>query len=330
VSRYRDQVAEALSAVTIRGSTRYAWHGRASRPIAASVDAALDDSERRRYLVSCLREELYWSFYCRGWPGPARWGEPEPVSPDPRLARALSGANAGQGSWEPGWTLQRVEGDEAVVSGHGLRMRLAVADCRAAAGGLAPCGAVNVRMPKDLPARSPGFFMVVGDAGMGSTSGTSIVRVYWNVTRAGAPALVRSLTSRLNAEGTRFHLKVADHPYRLDRCDSAVLYLPSSRFAALRPGLREVATALRPQLRPGIPAFTLELAPGVGLAEQNAGGESFGFRRCAWLADAIVRAHEGRLADPAARLAEVVTRFAEEGVDIDAPYLEPSLDTHVL
>ena len=40
-----------------------------------------------RYLVSCLREELYWSFYCHGRPVPARWGEPEPVSRGPLAGR---------------------------------------------------------------------------------------------------------------------------------------------------------------------------------------------------------------------------------------------------
>ena len=39
VSRYREQVAAALEAVTIRGPTRYAWLGRASRPLPASSDA---------------------------------------------------------------------------------------------------------------------------------------------------------------------------------------------------------------------------------------------------------------------------------------------------
>ena len=185
-------------------------------------------------------------------------------------------------------------------------------------------------MPKELPELSPGYFTVVGDA-PDPDPAASLVRVYWHVTRAGAPALVAALTSRLNAEHVPFQLKVADHPLRMDRCDAAVLYLRGDSFRAFAETLREVAVALGARLQPRIPAFTMELAPGVGLAEENGNAESFGVRRCALLADAIVRAGEHGHTDAAARLDAVAARFAEHGVQIDAPYLEPSLaGRHVL
>lgn len=331
MSRYRDQVAAALGAVTIRGPTHYSWMGRGSRPLPASVAAELDESERRSYLVSCLREELYSSFYCHGGPVPARWGEPEPVSADPWLADAMSQANTGRGSWEAGWRVERLEGQEAAVANSHLRARVPVDDCRARGGAVGPGAAVSVRLPKELPSLSPGFFTVVSDAPADLASSASIVRVYWNVTRSGAPALVGALASRLNAVGAPFRLKVADHPFRLDRCDAAVLYLPGDTFPALREGLGDVAIALRTRVRPKIPAFTLELAPGVGLAEDDGDGESFGVRRCALLADGIVRAHAQGLTQIDARVDAVAARFAEDGVTIDAPYLEPSLaGRHVL
>jgi hypothetical protein len=311
--------------MTIRGPTRYAWLGRASRPLPASLSASLDESERRSYLVSCLREELYWSFYCHGAPVPARWGEPEPVSADPWLAEALTRANTGRGSWEPGWTVERLVGEEAVVSTARLRARVAV---HALAGDIAPGGAVSVRLPNELPALSPGFCTVLSDVPADRASRASVVRVYWNVRRAGAPALVNVLTTRLNGDGVPFRLKVADHPLRLERCDAAVLYLRGDTFHALDETLREVAAQLKARLRPRVPAFTLELAPGVGLAEDDGGGESFGVRRCALLADGIVRAHERGIAHADARLEVVAARFAQDGVRIDAPYLEPSLAGH--
>ena len=70
--------------------------------------------------------------------------------------------------------------------------------------------------------------------------------------------------------------------------------------------------------------------PGVGLAE-DPDGESFGVRRCALLADGVVRAHEQRLVTTDERVDAVAARFAEDGVAIDAPYLEPALKgRHVL
>jgi hypothetical protein len=331
VSRYHDQVAAALKAVTIRGPTRYAWLGRGSRPLAPSLDADLRDSERRSYLVSCLREELYSSFYCHGDPVPARWGSPEPVFADPWLARSLSEANTGRGSWEPGWTVQRVEEEQLVLTTARLSIRVAAGDYRTVGGAIRSGAAVSVRLPKELPALSPGFFTVVGDAVLDRASSLRVVRVYWNVTAAGAPMLVRALSAWLNTEGAPFRLKVADHPARFERCDAAILYLPGDTFKALRKTLREVGASLIARMRPQTPAFTLQFAPGLGLAEDNGAGESFGVRRCALLADAIVRAHERGIENPEARLDAVAARFAEDGVRIEAPYLDPSFaDRHVL
>jgi hypothetical protein len=315
VSRYREQVAAAVRAVTIRGPAQYAWLGHRSRRLPPSLNGELSVAEQRSYLVACLREELYFSFYCHGAPVPARWGEPEPVSADPWLVEEMSAANAGRGGWDPGWTVQRIEGDEVVVANSRLRMRAARADCD---GRVVVGASVDVRRPRDLPALSPGYWTVLGDA-PDSPSGAS-VRVYWHVTRGGAPALVGALTRGLNEAGLPFRLKIADHPFRLDRCDAAVLYLDGDVFRSVRPALADVAAELIAHLRPEIPAFTLELAPGAGLAEDDT-GESFGVRRCATLADGIVLAHEHGLSTVDERVGAIVARFAEEGVAIDAPYL---------
>jgi len=291
----------------------------------------MSESERRAYLVSRLREELYWSFYCHGGPRPARWDDPEPVGADPWLTSAMSEANGGSGSWETGWTIERVQGGDAVAATARLRARVRVADCRPESGAIAPGSRVSVRMPKELPALSPGFYTVVGDAGTDPVSPEGMVRVYWNVAPAGAPTLVSSIASRLNAEQVRFRLKVANHPFRFDRCDAAVLYVRTDVFRALRGTLRDIASQLRASLGPSIPAFTLELLPGVGLAEDADSGESFGERRCLLAAEAIVRAHEEGMTDVGARVAVVAKRFEEAAVSIDAPYLEPTLaGRHVL
>ncbi len=291
----------------------------------------MDESECHGYLIACLREELYHSFYCHGYPVPARWGEPQPLSGDPWLEEAMSQANTGQGSWDAGWTVQRVEGGEALVATGRLRMRVPLGDCRAPSSHLRPGTVVSVPLPKEFPERSPGFYTVVSDAPADLAASEGVVRVYWNISGLGAARLVRTLTARLNAQKVPFRLKVADHRVRLARCDAAVLYLRGDTFQALAETLQDVAGALSSHLRPQVPAFTLEFAPGLGLAEEAGDGESFGVRRCAVLADGIVRAHVRGSRDIAARLAQVEARFAEDGVRMDAPYLEPSLTgRHVL
>jgi hypothetical protein len=325
VRRYRDQVAAALQALTILGPTRYAWLGRRRPSLPASLLGELDAAERRDYLVASLRAELYRSFYRHGGPVLCEWDEVEPVSPDPWLLKALSEANTGQGTWETGWTVERFRGEAVVAGAERLRVRVPVVDCRTPAGPIRPGMPISVKLPKELRGLSPGFYFVVSDEPAAPVSAAGIVRVYWNVGPTGAPALVRALTSRLNADGVPFQLKVADHPVRLERCDSAVLYLDGQHFHSLRQRLADLAEALAARLRPRIPAFTFEYAPGVGLAEDSGGGDSFGERRCGLLADSIVDAHERRITRLTARVDAVAARFAEDGVAIDAPYLEPTL-----
>lgn len=329
---YRDQVTAAVTSVTIESPTGYSWLGRRSRPLPASLLAEIDQLEARRHLAARLRQELYSSFYCTGGPVPTRLGNAEPVAADPWLTMALSNANTGRGSWQPGWIVHSRDGDEAVVSTPQLRVRVPAADCRADRGGpIGPGAAVSVRLPKELPALSPGFFTVLGEAGFESAPSTGIVRVYWDIAASGAPALVRALSSRLNAEEVPFRLKVADHPARFDRCDTAVLYLPSESFRVVRETLARLALMLTSRLRPKIPAFTLALAAGVGIAESTNTGESFGEHRCGLLADGIVDAAEQGVAPGAARVEAVIANLDAHRVKIDAPYLEPSLDgQHVL
>ncbi len=243
MSAYRAQVADALAAVRVRGSTSYAWMGRTCRALPATLTAEMDDAERRDFLVSCLREELYASFYCHARAVPARWGEPQPSATDRRLAAALSAANCGRGAWQDGWTVERVDGNEASVARPGLRVRAPLSQCRGTGNGVVVGAAIALRVPKDLPARSPGFFSVVGDVAEDDPF-EAVVRVYWNIGPAAAPELVRLLSAALNARGVPFRLKVADHPMRFDRCDAAVLYLPASRFAGVRDQLAAIASTL--------------------------------------------------------------------------------------
>jgi hypothetical protein len=322
VSPYREQVAAALRAVAIRGSARYVWLGRASRPPAAALERAMDDAARDVYLRTSLANELYLSFYCRGRPVPARWGEPSPLAPDPALAAALSEGNAGAGSWEGGWTVERLEDGEAVLVSD-VRVRVPIVECRAA-DGIRPGARAEIRVPKEHLWLAPGFYTALSDAPVGLDA-RGILRVYWNVTAGGAPALMRALTTRLNRSEVPFRLKIADHPFRLDRCDGAVLYLPDAAVEAARATLLDVAAELAGHLRPAVPAFTLEIAPGVALAEHDGGAVSFGTLRCRLLAEAIIRAHRHDVTELDERIAIVVERFAQAGISIDAPYREPSL-----
>jgi lantibiotic modifying enzyme len=82
-------------------------------------------------------------------------------------------------------------------------------------------------------------------------------------------------------------------------------------------------------LKPLTPAFTKELAPGLGVAENPPGGESFGLHRCRVLAEALVKSKEGGKKSVKAALATVERCFADAGIVLEQPYLNPdSLDVY--
>jgi hypothetical protein len=324
VSPYRGQVAAALAAVSLRGPLGYVWLGRPGRTLPAWLRDGMDDAERRAFLLSSVRGELYASFYCRGRVEPARWREPQPVAGDPWLLEALAAANAGSGGWEPGWSIERIEGEVAVVRSPALRARVPLSACRADDGPPQPGADASLRLASERPGLSPGHLTLVG----GELDG-DVVRVYWHVIAAGAVELVRALTSRLEADGFAYRFKLAHHPLGFNRADAAVLYLRAEDFPPLRTALAGLAEALAHRLRPRVPAFTLPLAAGVGLAEDP--GESFGEHRCRLLAEGILEAREHGARGRTARSERVMARFARAGVDIDAPYLEPAMEgRHVL
>src|SRR4029077_1342710 len=113
-----------------------------------------------------------------------------------------------------------------------------------------------------------------------------LVRIYWHLDLAGAPALIRALSARLNFFQIPFRLKCSVMPGQYDRTDVAVVYLAKRLFPFVADLLREVYPVVRPHLGPEVPFFTRRLAPGVGIAEDPATGESFGQHRCRLLAEA--------------------------------------------
>lgn len=322
VIRYREQLVTALRAVAVTSSTSYSWFGRASRPLPGELRSALTCDAKRGYLVQAIERELYRSFYTQGRPVPrSPAGVVAPLSDD-TFAEALSRANTGAGGWEPGWRIETVERGIARVERGGLRVLARASDCRPQPGARKPGASVSLRRPKELTARSPGFYIAVGDAEQAPAPGEVEIRVYFNATAAGAAPLVGMCTRLLNAAEIPFHLKVLNHPTGFARCDVAVLYLSVGDYARARESLSAIASACAPHLRSELPAFAKPLARGVAVGEHRPSlGGSFGSSRCRLVAEGIVFAHECATACLADRVAAVARRFADQGLDIDAPYL---------
>lgn len=324
MSMFRDQVADALRAVRVTSPTSYAWFGRPAPPLKRAVRAALAPPTAREYLVGRLARELYGSFYLHGLPRPQIPDDVLPAGPDPAFVAALSAANAGRGRWGDGWRVVEILDDGAVVAERdGLRLRIDAADHGCANGAaVAPGAAVSARLPKELPAASPGFYLAPGDVAAAVDPAAIEVRVYFNLTQAGAVPLLAAATRLLNAQRVAFSIKLVNHPARYSRCDAGVLYLDHGDFASARTSLPALVAACAPHLRAETPAFTKPLARGVGIGEhRRVLGASFGIGRSRLLAEGIVDAHEQRLTGLADRVDAVARRFALHGMDLDVPYL---------
>jgi hypothetical protein len=321
VNRFRAQIAGALDAITVRRSGSWAWYGRrvARPPVRTLAPAA-----RRAYWIAALEHVLYESFYCPGAPKPLVPPELRaPPRSDPAIVERLSAANAGSGTWAEGWRVEARSGEDLVVSKDGLRLLAAPSQARAAVGGPLTGRPVQIRLPKELPFASPGYYTALGDTDPRAERGHPLLRLYLHVVPSAAPKLMAAVTSSLNELDVPFRFKVLAAPEQRSRCDAAVLYVGATDFEAVRSVLRDVLSRSDVRLRERTPALTKALGPGIGFAEQPASGESFGTDRCRLLAEGAVEAHDRGARRTHERLAVVAAHFAARGVDLEAPYLEP-------
>jgi hypothetical protein len=360
---HREAVERVLAATTVLSPTAFAWFGVPQQALAERSAAAMDATAARAYLVYALQSRLYTSFYCLGGASPDGFDSAPThrLGPSP-FVWALSQANRGTGSREPGWTVAAHEDGRVVVERDGLRLWVRPEDLHRDGGERTPppgavqpgpheldddrdehappldavqVGAqVGVRMPKELRRLSPGFYMALGDAEFpaDASAAAGIVRFYWSLRRDGAAALVERLTGALNEAGIAFRLKVIADPEGYRRCDAGVLYTLAPQFERLAPIVADTHRRIEPWLRPASPALTKPLAPGLALAEDpGAGTESFGMNRCRLLAEGIVDAAERGAGLVAERMEVVAAHFGQAGVSLEQPYLRPgSVDSYSL
>src|SRR5262249_54132982 len=130
------------------------------------------------------------------------------------------------------------------------------------AGGAGDGDRVAVRLPKELPAISPGFHMVCGDRPMDAAAGAPLLRLYWNLRADGAVPCVGVAPGLPNAAGAAFRLRVVTDPAGFDRCDAGVVSLSGDDYPGLAGVIGELRAELAGFLSPRTPVFTAELAPG--------------------------------------------------------------------
>jgi|GEM_PF-1560414 len=328
-----------------RTSVRVTVSGHPIEPLDPSRETALGAPVSESPWVAGLLQAVYQGWYCRSGvtgtgtgigtgtgtatnpdtgtaPAPAAWSQ----AGGQDLLPALRAANAGRERWDGGWSIAAVEADGRVAVEKGGQVRLVLPGeyVTRDGPGLAPRygAAVHLRAPREGVDYQPGFYFAFSETLGPSSTTAAWVRLYWHVAAAAAPALVASLTSRLNLYQVPFRLKTLRQAAHYVRPDAAVLYVERRHYQAAAALAAEAYGEVAAGLRPAVPLFSKPLAPGLGVAEDpGVGGESFGWQRCRFVAEGLWRAAQAGAATAEDRLAAVVAHLEARGVDLDHPHL---------
>jgi hypothetical protein len=314
-------VSEAAEVVS---PTRYVILGETREAAPASESS----SPTVPALLTALENDLYARLYIRPV---AEGAAPSDFLTQRDHLAALSAANNGRGTWEPGWTAGAVDEDgRQAVTRDGLTF-WARPDCVRAQGGVARTGNFCcVRVGKELRHLIPGYYVVIGngDGHDQRYSPEPLVRIYWHLTERTAISYVAEITMALNALDIPFRTKLLSDPGAYRRADAGILYLERRHHPQLAGTIAALYERFATSLRPTTPLFTHPLAPGLGVAEDPGSALSFGQHRCRLSAYGLWRAFVQGDRTREARTATLAATFREAGLDPAAPHLEPGSSNH--
>src|ERR1700691_246568 len=304
---------ELVAALTVTSDNEFLWYGRRATTVAAAGPESVDGHG----LVSALALHLYVAFYCAG--GATPWPSTPQDRPTPAYTRALRRAGGAGETWMNGWRMTPASNATGVGVVHDGIMWWARSDAVTLGRRAKPQldEPVEVRVPSERVAISPGFYGLVGRCGSPSPP---IIRFYWNVRALGGPKLISVLRESLNEAAIGFTLKILKSPGAFVRADAAVLYVAEADCDAASRVIRRVYPRVSEYLKPPVPALTLKLAAGLGFAEDPPGGESFGQHRCGLISEALIDAYHRGLSTPRERVKVVREHFSAAAVEVESPY----------
>jgi hypothetical protein len=241
--------------------------------------------------------------------------------------------NHGKGYFDSNWQVLRQEPDGSMAVTKGGLTLYVEPDCHLKSNkkSAKPGESIAIWMPKNHLQNS--FYVAVSDVGQEQQTldaDLGIGRIYFNITAAGAIALMDSLTQQLNNATLPFTFQVLYNPCAYGRFDSGILYFEREDYPVIHQILQDVYKEHQSYFQPEIPLFTKFLAPGLSLAEEPikkfAAQESFGLNRCQIVAHALLEVWQKGKDAIEERMNSIERHFSLHSVDLQRPYLNPSSD----
>ena len=254
---------------------------------------------------------------------------------DSAFLQELRAANARAETWLPDWIAhgQTSDGRCVVFCGE-LVATTSISDLRESqdANGQ-PTGSMQLRMKTEDISYGTGFYFAYGVTPADALTQNCVIRIYFNLSPAGAAAWVRMVSETLDRYQIPFTLKCLLHPAHFRRSDSAVLYVARSQLRTVWQVLLPKLAQLSDYLRTSVPMFAWPAAAGIGMADDPGNGESFGQHRVRLIAQALYALVEGKdksgppVAGPrkaddlSTKWSALQREFQTQGLDLAAPHV---------
>jgi hypothetical protein len=253
---------------------------------------------------------------------------PAPIVTPSDLTPVLAAANQSRATWDEGWKIDQVLSGGRILARKGGSARSFLPGeyltHRGIGSGPEAGARVSIFSSPGCADLQPGYYYAFGETVGEFEETEQTLRFFWNVTPTGAALLMEAITREFNRFQIPFRFKCSNQASDYPRRDAAVLYLHSRYYPIAALVAKSIHARLQHCLDAGTPLFTKRIAHGLAFAEDP--GESFGENRSKILAAAMA-ATIGKPADE--RVAELRRHFAQRGLSLDQPWLNPgSLDRY--
>jgi hypothetical protein len=238
--------------------------------------------------------------------------------------------NHGHGHYDSNWQVLRLEPDQSIAVTKNDLTLYVEPDCylKSNRKSIKVGDLISIWMPKNR--LKNGCYVAVSDLGeeLITAENAQVGKIYFNFTPDGAIAIMDSLTQKLNCAEIPFNFQVIYNPSNFGRYDAATLHFQIQDYPQIHHILQRVYHQHQSHFQAEIPLFTKYLAPGLSLAEDPqqkfTPEESFGMHRCQIVANALLEAWEKGKNAIEDRMGIINQHFAQNLIDVQRPYLNPS------